>query len=254
MKNHLAILGLALLLALPANAATVNYLEGKIIALDSGHGGAGEGLGAKNLKYGVVEAEVNWNVREALKTKLESQVGANGGVVMVARLSTRKERVDGAIAQCAKLDLNVDGTADGRKCDVLVSIHHNGSTDPTHDGTLVIYNEKQDIPLATALHNSLIAGLKLPDEKYLSGGYGMTVYGHLVSALTEAYYITNDCEAELYLYSIGDSRITDATGLSPSCSGYTLGNRINQEADIQVAGLTNYFASRASGGKGGKPR
>lgn len=242
MKNHLAILGLALLLALPANAAT-NYLDGKIIALDSGHGGPGEGLGAVNLKYGVAEADVNWNVREALKAKLNSQVGANGSVVMVARLSTRKERMNDAVAQCVALDLNHDGTADGRKCDVLVSIHHNGSSDPTHDGTLVIYNEKQDIPLATALHDSLIAGLGLNNEGYLSGGYGMTVYGHLVSALTEAYYITNDCEAELYLYQ---------TTLTPSCNKtiYPDGDRVDREANLHVSGLTNYFASRASGGKG----
>lgn len=246
MKTRLAIFGLALVLALPANAEPANYLDGKIIALDSGHGGAGEGLGAVNLKYGVAEADVNLNVREALKTKLASLVGTNGSVVMVARLSTRKERVNDAIAQCASLDLNSDGTADGRKCDVLVSIHHNGSTDTTHDGTLVIYNEKQDIPLATALHDSLIAGLKLPDEKYLSGGYGMTVYGHLVSVLTEAYYITNDCEAELYLNKITASSCDKAI--------YPDGDRVDREASLHVSGLTSYFASRTSGGKGGKPR
>lgn len=246
MKTYPAILGLALVLALPANAEPVNYLDGKIIALDSGHGGAGEGLGAINLKYGVTEADVNWNVREALKTKLEGQVGANGSVVMVARLSTRKGRVDDAVARCAALDLNHDGTADGRKCDVLVSIHHNGSADPTHDGTLVIYNEKQDIPLAKALHDSLIGGLGLNNEGYLSGGYGMTVYGHLVSALTEAYYITNDCEAELYL--------TGTTTSSCNKAIYPDGDRVDREANLYVSGLTNYFASRASGGKGGKPR
>lgn len=207
--------------------AVTNPLLGKIIALDAGHGSSVSDTGAVNQKYGVTEADVNLSVVNALKLKLEGQ-GAY--VVVAARLSSRKDRVNDAIAQCAALDLNNDGIADGRKCDVLVSIHHNGSTDPTHDSTLVIYNEKQDIPLATNLHNALITGLGLPDEGYLNGGYGVTVYGHLVSALTESYYITNDVEASAWLS----------------------GTRTPQEVDAQVAGLTNYFTSQ-TGGKGGKP-
>ena len=212
-----------------AFAATTNPLIGKIIALDSGHGGPGEGVGAVNVKYQINEADVNLDVVQALKSALEAQ----GAYAVVAeRLSTRRDRVNDAIAKCAALDLNNDGVADGRKCDVLVSVHHNGTSDPTHDGTLVIYNEKQEIPLATALHDSLIAGLGLSDEGYLSGGYGMTVYGHLVSALTESYYITDDDEAAAWL----------------------AGTRTPQEVDAQVAGLVNYFAAQTSGGgKGGKP-
>jgi N-acetylmuramoyl-L-alanine amidase len=228
MKQFTAVFVLALLVALPASAAT-NPLEGKIIALDSGHGGVGEGVGAVNVATGVTEADVNWEVTHALEAALSGQ-GAR--VVVAARLATRKDRVNDAIAKCAALDLNSDGVADGKKCDVLVSVHHNGSSDPSHDGTLVIYNEKQDIPLATALHDSLLAGLGLTNEGYLSGGYGVTVYGHLVSALTEAYYITNDEEAAAWL----------------------AGTRTPQEVAADVAGLTAYFAAQSSGGKGGKGR
>ena len=59
----------------------------------------------------------------------------------------------------------------------------------------------------------------------------MTVYGNLVSVITEAYYITNDDEARLWLS----------------------GTKTPQEVDAQIAGLANYFASQ-TGGKGGKPR
>lgn len=207
--------------------ATHNPLHGKIIALDAGHGSSISDTGAVNQKYSVAEADVNLSVVNALKLKLEGQ-GAK--VVIAARLSSRKDRVNDAIAQCAALDVTGDGIADNKKCDVLVSVHHNGSTDSTHDGTLVIYNEKQDIPLATALHDALVP-LTGIDEGYLNGGYGVTVYGHLVSALTEAYYITNDGEAQQYL----------------------AGTRVGQEVDAQAAGLTNYFASQ-TGGKGGKPK
>ena len=66
----------------------------------------------------------------------------------------------------------------------------------------------------------------------------MTVYKNLVSAITEAFYITNDCEAELYLYSKGQF-----TDISQECkkSGYSL-NRIDREAQLQLEGLYNYFS------------
>lgn len=206
--------------------ATDNPLHGKIIALDAGHGN-GE-TGAVNQKYGVVEADVNWDVVQALKMKLETSYGVY--VVVAERFSTRRDRVNDAVAKCAALDLDGVVGADNRKCDVLVSVHHNGSTDPTHDGTLTIYTQNSDKPLAKALHDSLLP-LTNKDEGMLNGGYGMTVYKNLVSAITEAYYITNDDEARLWLS----------------------GTRTPEEVDAQIAGLTNYFASQ-TGGKGGKPR
>ena len=247
MKKISAIIALVVSL-LWVSVFAASPLTGKIIALDAGHGG-GE-TGAVNKKYAVAEADVNWNVMQALKTKLEApEIGAY--VVVADRLSSRKDRVNDAIAKCAELDLNNDGVGDGRKCDALVSVHHNGSTDSTHDGTLAIYNEKKDKLLAEKML-TVLTPLTGKNEGLLNGGYGMTVYGNLISVLTEAYYITNDCEVELYLYSIGDPRITDLSQ-SQSCkdSGYILENRIDREAELQVAGLSSYFGS-PTGGKGGR--
>ena len=212
--------------------ASHNPLHGKIIALDAGHGG-GE-TGATNIIDGVLvtEAEVNLSVVNALKLKLEEQ-GAKA--VIVARLSSRKDRVNDAIAQCATFDLNNDGVGD--KCNALVSIHHNGSTDASYDGTLVIYNEKKDKPLAEKLLAELTP-LTGNSDGLENGGYGMTVYGNLVSVITEAYFITNDAKASRYLYDL------NAEGVS---------NLVLEEANAQVKGISDYFASQTSGG-GGRPR
>lgn len=208
-------------------------LAGKIIALDAGHGG-GE-IGAVNALYGVQEAGLNWAVVTALKEKLEAaDVGAY--VVVTERLPSRKDRVDDAIAKCAAFDLNNDGAGDGRKCDALVSIHHNGSTDSAHDGTLVIYNEKKDKPLAQKMLASLVP-LTGVNEGLENGGYGMTVYGNLVSVLTEAYYITNDAKAWRYLYDL---------------NGDGVSNLVLEEANAEMQGLSDYFAAQTSGGKGGR--
>ena len=171
--------------------AETNYLAGKIIALDAGHDDVE--YGASNIVNGVLvtEAEVNSSVVNALKAKLGGQ---QAHVVVADRLATRKDRVNDAIAKCAALDLNSDGVGDGRKCDVLVSVHHNGSDDANYDGTLVIYNEKKDKPLAEKMLAALTP-LTGNGDGLLNGGYGMTVYGNLVSVITEAYFITNDAKA-----------------------------------------------------------
>lgn len=243
-KNSIAIVLFVSLLWVPVFAAS--SLMGKIIALDAGHGN-GE-TGAVNMQYGVKEEDVNIAVVNALKAKLEAPE-AGAYVVVADRLSSRKDRVNDAIAKCAALDVNGDGSPDGRKCDALVSVHHNGNSDSAHDGTLVIYNEKKDKSLAEKMLTALVP-LTNHSEGMTNGGYGMTVYGNLVSIITEAYYITNNCEAELYLYSIGDPRITD---ISQPCKdkGFLLENRIDREAQLQVDGLSSYFGSQ-TGGKGGR--
>ena len=214
-------------------SATDNPLHGALIALDAGHGNGA--TGAVNATYGLAEANVNLDVVVALEQKLTD---AGAIVVFTDRVSNRKARVDSAIKRCKASEA-------GRKCDVLLSVHHNGNASSTHDGTLVIYNERKDIPLATFLHDALIDSLGLPDEEYLHGGYGMTVYGNTVSALTEAYYITNDCEAELYLFG---------TTSTPSCNKilYPDGDRVGQEAQTLFDGLENYFSRPDEGPGGGK--
>lgn len=256
--KKLTFLSVALALALATGnlvaVAGDNPLHGKIIALDAGHGGTelGAQYPANCANDGnvsdckVFEKDVNLAVVYALKGKLELA----GAFVVLTRtgdetISSRKERVDIAVAKCAELDVTGDGVPDNKKCDVLVSVHHNGNIDSTHDGTLTIYTQNSDKPLAQSLLTALTP-LTGNNEGMLNGGFGMTVYKNLVSAITEAYYITNDCEAELYLYK---------TTVSPSCDKtiYPDGDRVDQEAQLQAKGLSNYFASQ-TGGKGGKPK
>jgi N-acetylmuramoyl-L-alanine amidase len=208
-------------------------LAGKVIALDAGHGGSELGAtypanaGANGLIY---EKDVNLAVVYKLKALLEEA----GAMVALTRegdetITSRRDRVGIAIEKCKQLA--------GRKCDALLSVHHNGSTDPAYDGLLVIYNEQQDLPLATAVHDALAAGLPHPpdsasyrwvDSGLLNGGYGITVYGKLVSVLSEAYYVTNDWEAQQLLSGSG--------------------GRIADEAAALFTGLAAYFASQGSDG------
>lgn len=214
-KIFAVILGLSMLsfMAIPLNKvkATAPF-DGKMIALDAGHGGTE--IGAVNTRYGLQEKDVNLETVYALKIKLETA----GAKVVLTReadetIPSRKERVAIAKSKCLAL---------GKECDILVSVHHNGSSNIDADGTMVIYNEKQDKPLAFALHDSLINELGLPDLGYENGGYGITVYGHLVSALTEGYFITNDLEAAQFLS----------------------GTRKTQEVQALYDGIGSYFLNK----------
>ena len=204
---------------------------GKIIALDAGHGG--DDPGAVNKNYGVTEKEVNL----AVVKELQAQLTEAGACVVLTRegdadaVSSRKERVKIAKTKCE--------SECGGECDILVSVHHNGSSDPARDGTMAIYNHKADFVLAEALHDALIAKFELADEGYDHGGYGMTVY-FTPAAITEAYYITNDWEAEQHYYSI-DKDENDIV------------DQIEQEADALHEGLVNYFESSRGGGKPENP-
>ena len=209
-------------------------ITGKVIALDAGHGG--DNLGAQypanSGSNGLIfEKDVNLAVVYALKAKLE----AAGATVVLVRTCdesiTLRQRADLATAECKAVS--------GHDCDAFLAVHHNGNIDATHDGTLTIYNNGgQNKAFATALHNALIASLELPDEGYLSGGYGSTIYCRFTQALSEGYYITNTDEANANLLQ-PEVVVCQNNGLDYSVH---MGDRTNQEADALLEGFVNFFS------------
>ncbi len=261
------------LVEMASSQEPINYLAGKIIAFDAGHGGTS--LGATyppnaGISGSVYEKNVNIATIFTLKTMLED----NGAYVVLTRecdetIPRRKDRVEIAKQKCAELY--------GKECDVLVSVHHNGNVDETHNGTMAIFNNKQDFALATTLHNNLLADLfnnnPAYDEGYDRGGYGMTVY-FTPAALTESYYVTNKCEAELFLQGTvlnneecsvdiyGEATVPNINMAVFTCEAnnsilsFEYGvNRVNQEATALYQGLIDYFenSSGGGGGDGDKP-
>lgn len=261
--------------ATSSQEAPPNPLYGKIIALDAGHGG--DSLGATyppntGIDGTVAEKDVNIATVFALQAKLK----ADGAYVALTRecdetIPRRKDRVDTAKKKCAALDIDKNGEPDGKECDVLVSVHHNGSSDESYDGMTTIYNNKEDLVLATYLHDGLLAGLfdnnPAYDEEYERGGYGMTVY-FTPASLTEGYYVTNKCEAELFLQgTVSNKEECSANIYGPTTEPQTTTflcatngtthnfeygpGRVNQEAEALYQGLIDYFSSLDNGGGNG---
>ena len=214
MKKSLVIFGLALLMAFSVGAATP--LTGKIIALDAGHGGGETGAVGVCNGVEVIEADVNAAVRAALKTLIET---GEGVVHEVVRLSSRQDRV---------------ADAESAGSDVLISIHHNGSSNTSADYTQSFVTQRNDKVFAGYIHPSIVSALGLPDKGIKSDGYGMTVYGSLPGILTESYFITDTDEAcDFLAYQSGATN-----------------TRVHREAQAMYDGLLAYFSATPGGGKG----
>lgn len=204
-------------LALQASATT--HLDGKTIGLDAGHGGGATGAIGKCEGVSVIEADVNLAVR----AELAALIDVGGGTpYLIDQLSTRKARV-------------ADAEAGGS--DILISIHHNGSTNLTADYTQSFVTQKKDKELAKPIHAKLLAALNTDDKGIKNDGYGMTVYGSLPGVLTESYFITNTENACDFIdYQNGVS-----------------GTRVELEAQALYDGLVDYYSTAPDGGGGGKP-
>lgn len=212
MKKLLLSISLLFALSMLPVGAT-GHLTGKIIALDAGHGGGATGAIGYCGTTPVVEADVNLTVAETLKAKIEASE-PTVTVVILDRVSSRKARVT---------------QAENIGADVLISIHHNGSSDPTVDYTKTFITQNRDKKLANPIHKALVAELDLPDKGIRHDGFGMTVYASMPSILSEAYFITS----------------TDG-----ACE-YLNGTRVTKEVNGFYNGLSAYFSDSGSGGGNG---
>ena len=207
MKNYIAILGLALLATFPASAASP--FDGKLIALDAGHGGGETGAVGNCSGIAVIEADVNFYVRAELEKILDANHVA---YFEVPRIDSRKDRV---------------AAAEAAGSSVLISIHHNGSLNITADYTQSFVTQRNDKIFARYIHPAIASALKLRDKGIKNDGYGMTVYGSLPGVLTEAYFITNT-EAACDFLKYRDNGATNT--------------RVQKEAQAMYDGLYSYFS------------
>ncbi len=188
-------------------AGATSHLAGKIIALDAGHGGGETGAVGHCDGVAVLESDVNLAVRAELTTLLTN---AGATAYPVAPLSSRKARV---------------ADAESAGSDVLISIHHNSSSNTSADYTQSFVTQKNDKEFAKHIHPLLVLAFG-PDRGIKNDGYGMTVYGSLPGVLTEAYFITNTNAACAFLnYRAG----------MPN-------TRVQKEAQAMYNGLLAYFS------------
>jgi len=167
--------------------------SGKVV-LDAGHGGTDSG--AVNTKYGLTEKEQTLDVANRLKTLL---AGDGCTVYMTRTLNSQT------------LSNNDRYTyANTKGANLLVSIHMNGSTNPSTDYTTTLFGKwRKDKELANTVFSSLST---LPaangtgtiaTRKPYSFASGVLLKSNMPATIAETVFITNNEEGELLSYPTG---------------------------------------------------
>jgi N-acetylmuramoyl-L-alanine amidase len=182
----------AILLSMAAFTTGVGAQEqppcsGKVV-LDAGHGGTDSG--AVNTKYGLTEKAQTLNVANRLKALLEG----DGCTVYMTRTSNSQTLSNNDRYTYA----NTTGA------NILVSIHMNGSTNPSTDYTTTLFGKwRKDKTLANTVFSSLStlpaangSGLIATRTPY-SFASGVLLKSNMPATIAETVFITNDREGQL---------------------------------------------------------
>ena len=180
-------------------------LSGKVIVLDPGHGGSDTGAVNDTL----YEKTVTLDIANRLKTLLE----AEGATVYL----TRECDCDKSNNDRYTLANSVGGNA-------LVSIHLNGSTNSTKDGTQGLWGKKnKDQAFTKTVHQALAGSLGVPDLGITNFASGVLLKSNMPATIAETVFITNTNEYNL---------LTNGTG-----------NRQQQIAQSLYQGIINWFSN-----------
>jgi N-acetylmuramoyl-L-alanine amidase len=206
---------LTALLLTTASAPVQATVAGHVIIIDAGHGGTDPGSDACPT---LLEKDANLGIAEKLQLKL------NGSGAM-AILTREGDETMSAADRYTKAN-SIPGA------EILVSIHFNGSTDPTINYTQGLYSKwRKDMDLANALHKPL---LKLPgvtDGGLSQFAAGVILKAEMPATIQEVSFISNPLECAL---------LSDSTG-----------TRQKQIVDLLYEGIDNWFSTTIKPSKPG---
>lgn len=173
------------------------------VCIDPGHGGSD--IGAVNGD--LLEKNVNLEVVNKLSTLLVTA----GYTVFQTRTD------DSTLSNADRYNY-----CDSQRAAILVSVHHNGSTDPNLDYTSSLYMKKSDVALAQIVVDTVASQLGLPNHGISRFASGVLLKADMPATISEGFFLTSNNEAGL---------IKNA-------------NRLGQEAQALFTAIQSYFASQ----------
>lgn len=185
------------------SGSATSVLEGKIICVDPGHGGAESG--ATYQKRGrsgwtLIEKDINLDVAQSLRDLLQ----ADGATVVMTRTN------DSAVSLQQRVDICNAGV-DDQAADIAVSTHTNSTFSPRWDGAMTLMNKDEDKPLAEAVQAVVYQGLAQDwDGRFTD--YGINVdewfipkYTTMPAVILEPVFMSNRDEAAALRLPIEES-------------------------------------------------
>lgn len=150
-----------------------------LVCIDPGHGGDDNGA----VNGDLIEKNVNLEVAILLEDRLEA-----GGY------TTTLTRTDNYITLS-----NADryNHCNRERAQILISIHHNGSSDPSIDYSLALYMKKEDVALAQTVVDTVSSGLGLPNAGVSRFASGVLLKSKMPATISEGFFLTSSEEYEM---------------------------------------------------------
>ena len=172
------------------------------VCIDAGHGGSDTGTVNGSLQ----EKNVNLDTAIMLRDKLAS---AGSYTVFMTRVN------DVSLSNADRYNY-----CNSQKAAILISIHHNGSSNPTVDYATALYMKKSDKALADLVATKVSATLGLPKNPISSFASGVLLKSNMPAAISEGFFLTNSSE---YTFLTASS------------------DRLSQESDALLSAINSYF-------------
>lgn len=176
----------------------------KSVCIDPGHGGGDTGA----VNNDILEKDLNLDVTNKLATLLQ-----NAGYTVYQTRTT-----DQTLSNSDRYNF-----CNSNNATILVSIHHNGSSNSSLDYSQSLYMKKSDVELARAIVNSVSVKLNTENHGISRFASGVLLKSKMPAAISEAFFLTSTVEYNMLK--------------DPSL------DRRQDEAQALFAAITNYFAS-----------
>ena len=174
---------------------------GKSVCIDPGHGGTD--IGTSN--NGILEKDLNLDVAGRLAV-LATQSGLT---VYQTRTGDQTLSNNDRYTFC-----------NSRGASILISIHHNGSSDPLLDYSKALYMKKTDMDLAKIIVNSVSSKLKTENSGISRFASGVLLKSKMPAAISEGFFLTSIYEYNLLTGSTVDRRQDEAQALLEGITAY----------------------------------
>ncbi|WP_428388027.1 N-acetylmuramoyl-L-alanine amidase family protein [Mucisphaera sp.] len=190
------------------------YLEGMVIVLDPGHGGAAAWEGYKRGPTGVREAEMNLRTAHLLRKLLEDA----GVIVHLTREAETSDIADDTMTPRgstlrlrAEMANNIERPDGTTGADLFISIHYNASSRETANYTSIWYHgdtDSAEVELDIARHiafntfrtmRTSEVGLTSPllsDQLMYSAGFGVLKHTRVPAILLELSFFSHPVEEQ----------------------------------------------------------
>ena len=155
--------------------ASPTHAAGESVCIDPGHGGSDTGTSGG----GILEKDLNLDVA----SELGAILSANGYGVFYTRTG----------------DISLGNSARAKYCNsvgatILVSVHHNGASNPETDYTTALYQKRIDRDLARAVTGSVSVALGIPNKGITQFASGVLIKSDMPATISEGYFLTSATE------------------------------------------------------------